>query len=103
MVLSYGELDPSELSSIPQQKINGGLYTGEEAKGDWRCFPVVPEAYIYTTENLKSANPPPRGMDLIAGGDNRVGNSVQLFPNHAQYKPTLHLQCVVKQGYVQRE
>jgi hypothetical protein len=94
MVLAYGELDPLETSTIPPAKKNGGLYTGEEAKGDWRCFPVVPEAYIYTTQNLTSANPPPRGMDLIAGGDNRAGNSVQLFPNHTQYKPTLHLHCV---------
>jgi hypothetical protein len=98
MVLAYGELNPSESSSIPQAKINGGLYTGEEATGDWRCFSVVPEAYIYTTQNLRSANPPPRGMDLIAGGDNRVGNSVQLFPHHEKFKPTLHLQCVKGSG-----
>lgn len=94
MGLAYSELDVSESSSIPPRKINGGLYTGQEATGAWRCFPVVPEAYIYTTENLKSANPPPRGMDLIAGGDTRIGNSVQLFPHHTKFKPTLHLNCV---------
>ena len=94
MVLSYGELDINESSAITQRKVNGGLYTGIEATGDWRCFPVIPEGYIYTTENLKSANPPPRGADLIAGGDNRAGNSVQLFPNHIQYKPLLNFRCV---------
>lgn len=94
MGLMYGEIDVNESSSIPPRKVNGGLYTGEAASGDWRCFPVVPEGYIYTTENLKSANPPPRGMDLIAGGDNRVGNSIQLFPNHMQYKPLFNLRCV---------
>jgi hypothetical protein len=96
MGLMYSEIDITEPTTIPPRKVNGGLYTGEEAKGDWRCFPVVPEGYIYTTQNLKSANPPPRGMDMIAGGDNRVGNSVQLFPHHTKFKQTLNLNCVIK-------
>jgi hypothetical protein len=91
----YSEIDPNEPYGIPPRKVNGGLYTGIEASGPWRCMHVIPEAYIYTTQNLKSANPPPRGTDLIAGGDNRVGNSVQLFPHHTRFKPTLNLNCVL--------
>ncbi len=94
MGLIYSELDKTAPSGIPPRKPNGGLYTGEIAKGDWGCFPVVPEAYIYSTENLKSADPPPRATNFIPGGFNRVGNSVQLFPNHTKYNNVLLMECV---------
>jgi hypothetical protein len=96
MRLDYAEIDPSEPSGIPARKVNGGLYTGEAATGNWGCYSVIPESYIYITQNLKSANPPPRGMDTIPGGDNRVGNSTQLFPNHKKYSSMLNLNCVDK-------
>jgi hypothetical protein len=98
MGLIYSELDKTAPSGILPRKPNGGLYTGELAKGDWGCFPVVPDAYIYTTENLKSANPPPRAMNFIPGGFNRVGNSVQLFPNNKKYNDTLLIQCIVDEN-----
>jgi hypothetical protein len=94
MDLIYSDLDFSAPSGIPPRKVNGGLYTGEQAKGPWGCYSVIPEAYIYTTENLKSANPPPGAMDTIPGGDTRVGNSVQLFPSHKKYNGSLNLHCV---------
>lgn len=94
MDLTYGDIDPTEPSTIPPRKVNGGLYTGETATGDWRCYPVVPEAHIYTTQNLRSANPPPRGTDTIAGGNTRIGNSTQVFPNHKKYNDTLNIYCI---------
>ena len=94
MGIIYSELDYSAPSGIPERKVNGGLYTGEAAKGPWGCYSIVPEAYIYTTENLKSADPPPRGMDMIPGGDTRVGNSVQLFPGYHKQNNSINMRCV---------
>ena len=93
----YGEIDKTQPFGIPPRKPNGGLYTGESAPANsgYGVVSVVPEAYIYITENLKSANPPPRAMDTIAGGYTRAGNNTAVFPYHVKSKnPTLNLMYV---------
>lgn len=92
MSLSFSEIDKSEPISIPTRKVNGGLYTGVAAIGDWGNVPVVPEAYILVTENLKSANPPPEGVHHIPGYT-RPGNNTQIFPAHTQLNPNYHFRC----------
>lgn len=94
--MNYGTIDKKEASLIPPRKINGGLYTGTPAlpHAPWANIPVVPEAHIYITQNLKSADPPPRAMDTIPGGGTRVGNSLQTFPNHKLHSNRHHLQYV---------
>lgn len=98
--MNYGIIDNKGSSLIPPRKVNGGLYTGTPAlpNAPWGNIPVVPEAHIYITENLKSANPPPRAMDTIPGGGTRMGNSLQTFPNHTLHSNRHHLQYVPDLG-----
>ncbi len=85
MSLSYSYIEPDAPYGIPPRQPNGGLYTGAEAapNAPWRNIPVVPEAHILVTENLKSANPPPRAIHMIPGYT-RPGNNQQTFPNHSR-------------------
>lgn len=92
MSLNFSEIDLSEPYGVPPRKVNGGLYTGEAAKGDWGNVPVVPEAHVLVGENLKSANPPPEGVFHIPGYT-RLGNNTQVFPGHRQLNPNYHVRC----------
>ena len=92
MSLGFSEIDPKEFVGVPARKVNGGLYTGEVAKGDWGNVAVVPEAHVLVGENLKSANPPPEGVFHIPGYT-RPGNNTQIFPNHTQINPNYHSRC----------
>lgn len=94
MKLSYSFIDSKEPITVPPRKINGGLYTGEAATGDWGNFAVVPEAHLYA-ENLKSANPPPMGANHIPGYT-REGNNTQQFPALNKAFSNLHVQCIAK-------
>lgn len=91
-MLEFSQIDRDEPITIPARKVNGGLYTGEAAKGDWGNVPVVPEAHILVGENLKSANPPPEGVYHIPGYT-RPGNNTQVFPNHIQLHPHYLVRC----------
>jgi len=94
MTLSYSYIDTDAPILIPPRLPNGGLYTGSEAppNAPWKNVPVVPEAHIYVTQNLKSANPPPQGMNMIPG-ETRPGNNTQTFPNHSLYSPNHVFMC----------
>ena len=60
-------------TSLPPRLVNGGLYTGEPAKGPWGNIPVEPSQYALS-QNLMSANPPPNAekvyIDLPRPGNN---------------------------------
>jgi len=60
-------------SPIPPRLVNGGLYTGEPAKGPWGNVPVEPSQFALS-QNLLSANPPPNAekiyIDLPRPGNN---------------------------------
>ena len=43
MSLSYSYIDWKYPLAPPPFKVNGGLYTGEAAKGPWGNYPVLPE------------------------------------------------------------
>lgn len=62
LVYSYIE-DEHKNMPLPPTRPNGGLYTGMEATGSWGAYPVVPDGVVYTTQNLKSAQPPPLAMN----------------------------------------
>lgn len=71
---------------LPQKRPNGGLYTGEEAKGNWGAVYVKPEAHVYLTENLLSANPPPNAIKQRIVFT-RPGNSETVHPFHTNIVP----------------
>ena len=68
---------------LPPKRANGGLYTGEEAKGNWGAIYAQPEAHVYLTQSLLSANPPPGAIQQPAAFV-RPGNSYTLHPFHTQ-------------------
>lgn len=94
MTLSYSYIETDAPSGIPARLPNGGLYTGSEPSvgAPWRNVPVVPEAHILVTENLKTANPPPNAIHMIPGYT-RPGNNQQTFPNHTKPSPTANYVC----------
>ena len=83
MSLSYSYIDWVYPLAPPPLKVNGGLYTGEPAKGPWGNYPVTPEPNELA-KNLLSANPPPNA-EKIPMSYNREGNNYVTFPNHVEY------------------
>ncbi len=68
------------MNALPPRKVNGGLYTGEPARGSWGNHPVEPDPNpLY--ENLKSANPPP-GYTTQTVSLVRPGNNYVEYPYH---------------------
>jgi hypothetical protein len=93
-LLSYSYIETEAPITIPPRSANGGLYTGKEAPADapWRNIPVIPEAHVMVTENLKSANPPPQSVYMIPG-ETRPGNNTQQFPNHKKLSDQYQFVC----------
>lgn len=82
--LPYAYLDYKSPVPIIPRKVNGGLYTGEPAKGPWGNTSVIPDAQYYT-ENLRSANPPPN-FEYQAVSTLRPGNNPVTLPYHQMCK-----------------
>jgi hypothetical protein len=59
----YAFIDAPNPTPLLPLRVNGGLYTGEPAKGPWGNVPVVPSQYGLS-QNLLSANPPPNAEKL---------------------------------------
>lgn len=78
--LSYSYIEYTSPVPIIDRKVNGGLYTGEPAKGPWGNYPVIPDAKYYT-ENLRSALPPPN-FEYQAVSTVRPGNNPVDLPYH---------------------
>lgn len=78
--IPYSFLDYSSPVPIIPRKPNGGLYTGETAKGPWGNYGVIPDAQYYT-ENLRSANPPP-DFQYQTVTTLRPGNNPVVLPYH---------------------
>jgi hypothetical protein len=83
MSLSYSYIDWKYPLAPPPFKVNGGLYTGEAAKGPWGNYPVLPEPNELA-KNLLTANPPPNA-EKIPTTYHREGNNNVTFPNHVLY------------------
>ena len=75
-------------SSAPPAPVNGGLYSGEAAKGPWGSIPVTPTTSNYINNNLKSANPPPGATEQYPGNP-RLGNNHQGMNGVKWYSDTL--------------
>lgn len=80
-MLSYAFIDWKAPVTPPARLPNGGLYTGETARGNWGNVPVVPESHILTTQNLLSAHPPDRAV-VQPGSQERPGNNHVTHPYH---------------------
>jgi hypothetical protein len=75
LIFAEYDFEKNGYANIPPNKINGGLYTGEEFKKDapYRNFPVVSDEGYMTHVNLRTANPP--NMALIQYNNIRPGNN----------------------------
>ena len=84
MSLAYSYIEEEHKNlPLPPARPNGGLYTGNDASGPWGAIPVPPEAVVYTTQNLKSANPPTPALShpytFLRPGNNQV-----TYPTHTK-------------------
>lgn len=68
---------------LPPSRVNGGLYTGSQAAGNWGAVPVVPEAHFYLTQHLPRTGTPPPGAIQQPAAFMRPGNSYVKLPYHA--------------------
>ena len=84
---------PKDQVVLPPRKVNGGLYTGEPAKGPWGNVPIVPEAHLYQAALPTDLSPV--GVYHIPGYT-RPGNNTQEFPNHQKIKEDLHIRCLAR-------
>lgn len=81
MAFSYSYIDTTQPTQLPARKVNGGLYTGDKAAGDWGNYPVLPESHILTTKNLLTAGPP-QGAIQQPVSTLRPGNNHVIHPYH---------------------
>jgi hypothetical protein len=94
MALGYSYIDSSIPTEVPPPKANGGLYTGIQAKNDWRNYPVKPEPHILA-ENLKSAKPPP-GAEKQPMSTERPGNNHVTLPYHKKLEnDQYNINCII--------
>lgn len=84
--LEYGNYDFKKYGYMkaPEPRVNGGLYTGKKAVGDYVSIPVSSDIGILTNENLRSANGPVEGL-FHYPGYNRPGNNSQETPGIVKY------------------
>jgi hypothetical protein len=84
---------PKEQLALPPRRVNGGLYTGEPARGPWGNVSIVPEAHIYQLHLPTELSP--LGVYHIPGYT-RPGNNTQEFPYHSKISDNLHIRCLQK-------
>lgn len=90
-MLPYSYIEGSRMGVLPRAP-NGGLYTGEAARGPWGNVPVSPEVHTLAL-NLASANPPPGGAAQGPFGVRPGNNEPQLVfyePLNASTYPGLY-------------
>jgi hypothetical protein len=75
----------SPYEKVPPHDLNGGIYSGEQAKGPWGHIPVTPTTTNYIYNNLKTAEPPPGALITYPGTD-RMGNNYQAMPGIENYR-----------------
>jgi hypothetical protein len=93
--LGYAYVDWTGPVPAPPRRVNGGLYTGEVAKGPWGNYPVVPDPN-QLSQNLLSAMPPPNA-EKQPTTFNRLGNNYVEYPNYVILDPSQPLiQCLNK-------
>lgn len=79
--MQYSYIDLDHKTSIIPRKVNGGLYTGEPAKGPWGNVPILPESSEFIDAFYKYAEPP-AAMKYQAVSTLRPGNNEVTFPHH---------------------
>jgi len=92
--MAYSFLDYKPNVPCPPRAVNGGLYTGKPAQGNWGNYPVIPEPHILA-ENLLSANPPPIAAKQPVSF-NRPGNNYVKYPYHIHPNKELNIKCIAK-------
>lgn len=93
--MKYAFLNFSQPAGVPERLVNGGLYTGEAARGPWGNVSVAPEPHILA-ENLKSSEMLPPGAHRMAMTNTRPGNNHFEMPYYTDYNSVTHpgLKCL---------
>lgn len=94
----YAFIDPADPHGVPERLVNGGLYTGEVAKGPWGNVAVVPEPHVLS-QSIKNAWGGPGsavGAWKAATTTVRPGNNPVSFPNYKEYNTSTNpsLKCL---------
>lgn len=89
--MKYSIFDNSK-SGIPKPSLNGGLYTGEEFKGNWGNVYVQPDVVYMNNVNLITANPPKTALTQY-GDIIRPGNNDPMFQNIKQFSEKHNIIC----------
>ncbi len=74
-------------TKAPEPPVNGGLFGGEQAVGEYANIPVIPTTTNMINKNLLSANPPP-GATTQYPGTNRSSNNYIAMPGVYWYNDT---------------
>lgn len=94
-MLGYSYIDSNDNVPAPKNRVNGGLYTGEAAKGPWGSVPVIADP-TELSRNLMSANPP-RDAEKLPMTLLRPGNNHYEYPYHQMHNPKINqLRCLPK-------
>lgn len=72
--MQFGEYNFKTYNFANKPELNGGLYTGEEFRGNWGTVPIIPDTVFMTTNHLRSANPPMEALTQF-GNSSRPGNN----------------------------
>ena len=93
MALEFSYIDWKSSVPLPPRLPNGGLYTGELAKGAWGNFPIEPDANVYASHLTTDISPP--GIEKRETSFNRPGNNSINYPNHTYYdNNTYNIRCI---------
>lgn len=91
--LNFSFIDWKSPVNIPPRLPNGGLYTGETAKGDWGNIPIIPDANVYAS-HLNTINSPPE-IQKQATSFERPGNNPMNHPYHVYYdNKSSEIKCI---------
>ena len=92
----YSFIEESTPTPVPERLVNGGLYTGEPARGPWGNVPVAPEPHILAENLLSATPPPPPNAQKMAMSNPRPGNNHVELPYYTDYNPSTNpmLKCL---------
>jgi hypothetical protein len=88
-MLPYSYIDTNPLP-LPPRQVNGGLYTGESAKGPWGNVPIEPEAHTMARKMVELGGGRERAVAQMPTSERPGNNRVILDGFYSDYDPQLY-------------